>query len=223
VLADHFDDGYQSLIARDRALGGLVYDAVKQLVPFVRLTASTLHETITKELRSTHLIGVAGGGSGIRIDNPDEDRYRAPWHQEYPAQFRSLDGLVFWSPLRPLDAALGPVELCVGSHAGGLRRVVREDPSLGREGAYALLLEDEAAVIGPYAKAAPIAQPGDVLVIDFLTIHRSGVNRSTKARWTMQSRCFTFAEATGRRIGWAGSFAAGRAIADVHPELEGAP
>jgi hypothetical protein len=220
AVADHFDDGYQELIAHDRALGGVVYDAVKQLAPFVRLTASTLHESITKRLRSTELVGIAGGGSGIRIDNPAEDRYRAPWHQEYPAQFRSLDGIVFWSPLRPLDADLGPVEICVGSHTNGVRRVVREDAALGREGAYAVLLENEAAAVEPYAKTAPMAQPGDVLVIDFLTIHRSGVNRSSKARWTMQSRCFTFTEPTGRRIGWIGSFAAGRTIADVHPELD---
>jgi hypothetical protein len=55
-----------------------------------------------------------------------------------------------------------------------------------------------------------------------LTIHRSGVNRSTRSRWTMQMRYFNFLEPTGRRIGWAGSFASGVDPCRVDPSLEAA-
>ena len=216
---ESFDDGYLHLKDHDRALAGVVYDAVKQLAPFVRLVASAANEALFARLRGTDLVGVAGGGSGIRIDNPGEDRYRAWWHQEYPAQFRSLDGLVLWSPLRPVTSALGPVEIAVGSHREGLRRVVRDERD-GRAGAYALRLADEADVVERHRVAAPLAQPGDLVVLDFLTVHRSGKNLAAVPRWTMQFRYFNLREATGRAIGWAGSFAAGRAIADVHPELE---
>src|SRR5205823_2963070 len=50
TLAERFDDGYDELIAHDRALGGIVYDAVKQLAPFVRLTASGAHEAVVAQL-----------------------------------------------------------------------------------------------------------------------------------------------------------------------------
>ena len=123
--------------------------------PFVRLVASSANEELFARIRDTGVIGVAGGGSGIRIDNPGEDRYRAWWHQEYPAQFRSLDGVVMWSPLRSLTPELGPVEISIGSHLDGLIQVERDDRD-GRDGAYALRLvdEDEVADSPPDRRAA---------------------------------------------------------------------
>jgi hypothetical protein len=216
---ESFDDGYAALVATDRALGGVVYDAVKQLAPFVRLVGSHRNEALFRRLRTAGVVGVAGGGSGIRIDNPAEDAYRTPWHQEYPAQFRSVEGVVYWSPLRAVTPELGPVEICVGSHREGLVRV-RSERGTARSGAYALRLEDEAAVTARYPSIAPLCEPGDLLLMDFLTIHRSGRNEDRRSRWTMQLRYFGFEEATGMQIGWAGSFAADRSINDVHPGLE---
>jgi hypothetical protein len=217
---ENFDDGFMQLIAADRRLGSIVYDAVKQLAPFVRLTASPDNEAIFKQLRSTDTVGIAGGGSGIRIDIPGEEKYRAAWHQEYPAQFRSLDGLVFWSGLRRVTPELGPVDICVGSQREGLINVFNENEGdFGRSGAYALRLAGEEKIISRYDRVQPLAKPGDVLIMDFLTVHASGFNRSTHPRWSMQLRYFNFAEPTGRQIDWSGSFAAGVAIQDVHPGL----
>src|SRR5207302_329303 len=41
-----FDAGYLTLNAADRALASIVYDAVKQLAPFVRLVADARHEAL---------------------------------------------------------------------------------------------------------------------------------------------------------------------------------
>jgi hypothetical protein len=218
-----FDDGYAVLKAVDRSLAASVYDAVKQLAPFVRLTSLPRNADVFSRLRETDAVGIAGGGSGLRIDNPDETQYLAWWHQEYPAQLRSLDGVVFWSPLRRLTPELGPVEILPGSHREGPIPVHREDGTGGRKDAYALRLHSEADVVARYPKVVPLSQPGDLVLIDFLTVHRSGVNRTRQARWTMQWRYFNFREATGRRIGWSGSFAAGRDPSAVQPGLEVAP
>jgi hypothetical protein len=213
-----FDDGYLTIKRHDRRIAGIVYDAVKQLAPFVRLVAQEANENLCRSLRGCGAVGIAGGGSGIRIDNPDEPQYRAFWHQEYPAQFRSLDGIVLWSPLRSVTAALGPVEILLGSHREGLLPLVRDESS-DRRNAYALRLHDETGVVGRHDSQAPLTDPGDLILIDFLTVHRSGENRAEVPRWTMQMRLFNYSEPTGRSIGWAGSFAAGNNIADIHPEL----
>ena len=92
---ENFDGGFQELIAHDRALGARVYDAVKQIPAFIRLVASTKHEAVVRQVRATDQPAIAAGGYGIRIDNPQEEKFRAGWHQDYPAQIRSLDGLVF--------------------------------------------------------------------------------------------------------------------------------
>lgn len=215
-----FDCGYQELIAHDRSIGGEIYDAVKQIPAFIRLVASPYHEGIFRQLRCTETPAIAGGGYGIRIDNPREEKFRAPWHQEYPAQFRSLDGIVFWSPLAEVTQEMGPVEICPGSHQEGLVRVHTTDPNNPeKKGAYALVLENEQERVAKYEVIAPLTKPGDLLLMDFLTLHRSGTNRSNRSRWSMQSRFFNFSEPNGMKIRWSGAFAANADIRKVHPEL----
>ncbi|MDX1367068.1 phytanoyl-CoA dioxygenase family protein [Pseudomonas sp.] len=217
--AETFDSGYQALIATNRAYGGEVYDAVKQIPAFVRLVAHPGHDQLLRELRGAESIpGVAAGGYGIRIDNPGEDRFRAHWHQEYPAQLRSLDGLVYWSPLLAVSEEMGPVRFCLGSHHLGPIPVTSLDEG-GRSAAYALVLHQEAERIAPFVQVAPLTRPGDLVVVDFLVLHASGYNRAQRSRWSMQLRYFNFSEPTGRAHGWKGSYAAGVDFRTVHPEL----
>jgi hypothetical protein len=216
--ATDFDAGYARLIALDRTYGGEVYDAVKQIPAFMRLVAHPANERLVRELRPDSVPGLAAGGYGIRIDNPGEDRFRALWHQEYPAQLRSIDGIVFWSPLVPITEELGPVVICAGSHREGAVPV-RTRSGDGRQGAYTLELHDESARIARYDQVAPLSRPGDLILMDFLLLHASGHNRGHRSRWSMQFRYFNFADPIGRGHGWKGSFAAGVDFRSIHPEL----
>ena len=227
-IADHrlpfttsnFDQEYLELIKLHRTWGAEVYDAVKQIPAFVRLVANPAHETLMKQLRKAALPGIAAGGYGIRIDNPYEDKFRAMWHQEYPAQLRSVDGLVFWSPLVPITTELGPVVFCPGSHREGPLAVCSADPdNTGRLGAYALMIKNEKDILDKYSQISPLTEPGDLVIVDFLVLHASGYNRSKRPRWSMQFRYFNFSEPTGRSHGWKGSYAAGEDFRKIHPEL----
>lgn len=215
-----FDAGYQQLITTDRAIGGELYDAVKQIPAFVRLVAHPLHALLFAQLRPGSLPGVAAGGYGIRIDNPHEDRFRVDWHQEYPAQLRSLNGLVFWSPLVPVTEAMGPVKLCPGSQVEGPVPVyTKSSHSSEKTGAYSLKLKGENDLLRKYPQISPLTLPGDVVLIDFLVLHASGCNRSQRSRWTMQLRYFDYQEPVGQSHGWRGSYAAGVDFRSIHPEL----
>ena len=215
-----FDAGYQQLIAAERSYGGEIYDAVKQIPAFMRLVSAPVHETIFAQLRADSHPALAAGGYGIRIDNPFEERFKANWHQEYPAQLRSPDGLVFWTPLVPVTPELGPVELCVGSHNDGPVPVLTGDSrDSGKQGAYSLTLENESELLDRYPHVAPLTNPGDLIVIDFMTLHTSGNNQTDRSRWSVQFRYFNFRNATGIRHGWKGSYAAGVDFRNVHPEL----
>ncbi len=215
-----FDSGYRELIAHDRKIGGEIYDAVKQIPAFVRLACCEQHDRLMAQIRGTDLPAIASGGYGIRIDNPFEEKYRANWHQDYPSQFRSIDGLVFWSSLVPLTEELGPLQIAVGSHKDGIAPLLSRDPDHPEKtGAYALRLHNEAERIARYRQVQALVSPGDLLIIDFLNLHASGFNRSKRSRWSMQIRYFNFREPTGQRIGWIGSFAAGKNIREVHPGL----
>lgn len=217
---DHFDDGYLDFIRSDRARGGEVYDAVKQIPAFVRLLGKPGHEQVFRELREQSIPGIAAGGYGIRIDHPAEEKFRAPWHQEYPAQLRSLDGLVFWTPLVTVTPELGPVRFCPGSQRLGPLPVYTRDPeNPEKTGAYALRLKDEESLVAAHAQTAPLTEPGDLVLIDFLTLHASGRNQGSRARWSIQFRYFNFNEPAGLRHGWKGSYTAGVDFARIHPEL----
>ncbi|NIV17362.1 MAG: phytanoyl-CoA dioxygenase [Woeseiaceae bacterium] len=217
---DDFDAGYQQLVAADRAYGGEVYDAVKQIPAFMHLVSANANETLFGELREESRPGLAAGGYGIRIDNPFEDTFKANWHQEYPAQLRSPDGIVYWTPLIPITPELGPVEICVGSHRDGPVPVLTSDPrNPGKRGAYSLTLQNEASLLRRYEHIAPLTNPGDLIVIDFMTLHASGDNRSERSRWSIQFRYFNFNNQTGIGHGWTGSYAAGVDFRGIHPEL----
>jgi hypothetical protein len=217
---DTFDSALLELATHDRRFAAEVYDAVKQIPAFGRLIALPKHEALFAQLRPHAFPAIASGGSGIRIDIPGEDRFRAEWHQDYLGQFRSLDGLVLWSSLVTLTPELGPVKFCQGSHRDGLRPVLEHDPDRpDAAGVYAVILADRENIVARYEQVTPLSGPGDLVVIDYQTLHASGHNRADRARWSMQMRYFNFADPTGMSIGWRGSFAAGVPLRSVHPEL----
>lgn len=215
-----FDVGYRELLLKDRGIGGEVYDAIKQIPAFMQFCSHQRLVDITRQIRNTGNPGIAAGGYGIRIDNPNEERYRATWHQDYTAQFRSIDGLVFWSPLVPIKDDMGAVEFCVGSHKAGPIRVHDHNPQHPEKtGAYSLTLESEEVLVDKFERIAPLTAPTDLVIIDYLTIHRSGFNTSERSRWSMQLRYFNFEESSGVSHGWKGGAVAGVPINDVHPRL----
>jgi hypothetical protein len=211
--------GYLALSRANRAWGGEVYDAVKQIPAFMQLVSDPRNSEVFAALRPGAVPGLAAGGYGIRIDSPGEDKYRAPWHQEFPAQLRSVDGIVYWSPLISMFPEIGPVELAIGSHREGVVPVWKDDGGIGKSGAYALRLDREAERLARYPQESPVTEPGDLILMDFLTLHQSGANLSDRPRWSMQWRYFNFADPSGVKLSWKGSFAAGQDFADILPEL----
>lgn len=216
---DAMSHGYQKIAQTNRAWGSEIYDAVKQVPAFMQLVSLQRNVELFESIRKGSVAGVAAGGYGIRIDSPDEEKFRSHWHQEFPFQLRSLDGIVFWSPLVRVTPDLGPVEIAVGSHQEGLVPVYEADKGQGKTGAYRLYMDREAERIARYKRVSPLTEPGDLILLDFLTLHQSGFNISSGPRWTMQFRLFNFNDAMGQRLGWRGSFAAGVNFAEIVPEL----
>ncbi len=212
-----FASGFLELVQIERKYGSEVYDLVKMIPALVRLAAAEKNEMVVRQLCRTCMPGFIGRGYGIRIDIPNETRFRALWHQEYLFQLRSLDGINFWTPLLPITPDLGPVIFALGSHRDGIHPVRSGDTS--RPGAYALTLDQEDELVGRYPHVAPLSSPGDLIVLDFRTLHASGFNVSNQPRWSMQTRFFNFLDPMAIQIGWKGSVADGIRFQDIHPEF----
>lgn len=214
----NFDNGYAELICADRKYGGEVYDLVKQIPAFLRLVSSARSEQLFCELRGTDLAGIGVASYGIRIDNPFEEQFRSQWHQEFLFQPQSMDGVVLWTPLVPVLPDMGPVLVCVESNKDGLCTYSKSKPYEQKSGAYKIGILNDEKVAGRYKQVAPLTEPGDLIVMDYLTIHQSGFNVSKRSRWSIQSRFFNFCEPTGMRIGWKASVTAGTDIETIFPE-----
>ncbi len=213
-----FDSGYNDLIAVNRAFGGEIYDLVKQIPAFLRLICCQKADDIFRDLRDTPQSGIGADSYGIRIDNPNEDKFRSHWHQEFMFQPQSMDGIVFWTPLLPITPDLGPVIILPKSHKDGLCLYSKATTYADKVGAYQIGIHEEDKVIARYDHHAPLTEPGDLLIMDFLTIHGSGVNRAARSRWSVQSRFFNYRDPVGQKIGWKASVTSGTRVEDIFPD-----
>jgi hypothetical protein len=214
---DNFDDGYNELITINRSYGGEIYDLVKQIPSFLRLISNEKADALFQSIRNTGISGIGTASYGIRIDNPNEDKFRSHWHQEFLFQPQSLDGIVFWTPLLPISEELGPVIILPRSQKDGLCKYSKGNAYAEKNGAYKIGIYDEEKVIENYEKIAPLTKPGDLLLMDFLTIHGSGVNRSNRSRWSVQNRFFNYSEPVGMKVGWKASVTTGIDAESVFP------
>ena len=218
-----FDAGYLALVKSHPGVQPIVYDMAKTLPSFQRLIVNERIVDAFRRLRGTELCGSAFGTCGIRIDRPDDHKRLAPWHQEFPYQFRSLDGITFWLPLMPVDEPAGPVILARGSQREGPIALVDvsgtadDDQQRGEYGSWRIAGEE--AVLARYEAAQIDTVPGDVLAFDFLTLHASAPNVSSRARWTAQIRYFNFADSYGASIHWAGGIKHGKTFAAMNEAI----
>lgn len=211
---ENFDAGLSEIIKNYRSYAGILYDAVKKLPSYVRLANCKKHEDLAKMLLTTDFPGFANRGYGVRMDHPDEDKFLTQWHQDYVSQLCSLKGVVLWSPLRDVTLEMGPVRICPASHGDGVFPIVRDG-----DGSYGLKIRDEEKIVARYRSIVPEVSAGDLVVMDYLTLHCSSPNRSHRTRWAMISRYFDFMEPVGISHNWKGGLQEGNSFEKVHPEL----
>ncbi len=107
--SDAFDALLPRLIAHAPEAASRLYDVVKKIPSFIRWATDPHHEELTKVLLGARRIGFANRGWGMRMDHPNHDETLTQLHQDYVSQLCSQRGVVFWTPLHDVDAALGPV------------------------------------------------------------------------------------------------------------------
>lgn len=167
------------------------------------------------------VFGIANNGCGIRIDDPEDIKYKTNWHQDYSGQLRSPRGITIWSPLIDITPELGPIIFARGSHFEGafpIHTVDRIYPDL-KVDADAYTFENEEERMSRYEHDRPLLNVGDAVFIDFLNAHKSGDNLADYSRWSMQLRYFDFTEPVGASHGWSGGVRSGVDFKRVHPEM----
>jgi len=210
----NFDDGLHELLRSNRALGGVVYDAVKKIPSYIKLAANDQFETVSKVLLGSEFVGFVARGWGLRLDHPNEDAFNTQLHQEFASQICSPKGVVFWTPLRDVCAEMGPVVFYPGSHKGGVYPI-----QIKGAGSYGQRIQGEKDLERKFSSVCPVVKKNDCLILDFLTLHKSSPNRSNKTRWASISRYFDYLDPLAIRIGWAGGIQEGGHFEKILPQF----
>jgi ectoine hydroxylase-related dioxygenase (phytanoyl-CoA dioxygenase family) len=138
----------------------------------------------------------------FRIDPPNDDGRNFDWHQDFPYNVTSLDAITVWYPLTSVTEDMGPLIVWPNSH----RKIAdvaieREGHGPGRKHAAIRFDVDRESAEREATTLCPIDE-GDVVLFHSLLLHRSGANRSPRARWTVNPRFSNAADPAFAGRGW---------------------
>jgi len=125
-----------------------------------------------------------------------------PWHQDYGASDPQADPVCLvtaWIPLSPAHPRHGGLELIPRSHQLGWLPHHRDQrgPEIVPQALTDALRQR------PDLQAVAInGQPGDVVLFDQLTLHRSLPNHSKRTRWSLDLRYAESGQSSGRLGQW---------------------
>lgn len=189
------DDAFNRLCAQNRALGGHVYEAGRRCAAlFAVLTARPVLSAVETILGSNAIV-LPPKHVMLRIDRTGEQNFAFPWHQDYPFNLMSRPTVTIWAPLTPVTEDMGRLQLIPGSHRAYHTVKVEADNRFVRFADLEDSALDEKAI-------AIDLEPGDALLFHDLLIHRSGENRSDRARWTANARYGDANDAEFAARGW---------------------
>jgi ectoine hydroxylase-related dioxygenase (phytanoyl-CoA dioxygenase family) len=158
----------------------------------------------------------------FRIDPPHDDVRNFAWHQDFQYNVTSTNAVTVWYPLTPIDRDMGPLVVAPGTHTRIMP--VEVDFSHHRPGSGTMhtvfrLQVDEEDAERQATELGPM-EPGDVAFFHSLLLHRSGANRSTRCRWTVNPRFGDALDPDFVRRGWRATRDKSQDIfVELYPEL----
>jgi ectoine hydroxylase-related dioxygenase (phytanoyl-CoA dioxygenase family) len=179
------DDAFNRMCAINRSLGGNVYDCLRHHPEAVKLITSRSIVDYIELLLGTQDVYYAIDQIHFRIDRRHEERFSLPWHQDYWWNNTSRTAISVWYSLVDVPLELGPMRFLLGSHKEVAK--IRVDPNYKISWDQNRLFEIAEPVNEDLGVDIPVAA-GDVVFLSALALHRSGINRSERNRWTVVTR-----------------------------------
>jgi hypothetical protein len=212
--SESMDVKFNLLLRTNRVSAGHVYSASKKLSAFARQVSSIKNEELARKLIGSDFVAFSDRGWGLRIDSPGESKFSTPLHQDYHTQLGSLDGIVISTPLTDVTMEMGPLIIYPRSHHLGLlnaKEIQTESASTDLD------LDVSSVLIDKYPPIQPEVKSGDAVVINFQLLHKSGINNSSRSRFSLLSRWFNLNDSAAISRGWHGGIQEGYKFLDVHP------
>jgi hypothetical protein len=206
----------------DRDGLGAIYRSLRHLPSLHKLLLSDdveeLYRSLHPEVKFINLCPY----TGTRLDFKGEEKYLFDWHQDYHYIQLSMNSLVYWFPLTPLDSS-GGIEILEGSHNQGLLNAKIVDPlNKNKNGAQTISIAHNVNS-DLYKRVKPTANVGDLIVFSTLTVHRSQPQKERDFRVTTQFRLGDFGHHDAIFRNWPVGLLEGRLFSMDHPEFVDLP
>jgi ectoine hydroxylase-related dioxygenase (phytanoyl-CoA dioxygenase family) len=126
----------------------------------------------------------------MRVDRPGSTITDLEWHQDYPYNMLAMNAATAWMPILPVTRGMGRPRLV--PRAGPLLTIAYDEDAKAQFHNSRYIGIDNLDAMHQHfeseALIAPDMQPGDLLLIHALCLHRSGANTSRRSRWVATAR-----------------------------------
>ena len=166
-----------------RDLIGEVYDTIAYCSAFLKLVSYPEIEKTARQLLSLKSYStIYSTTHRIRMDEPDDVKRRAGWHQEIFHSYPDTRFIQTWAPvIRDSTVENGTIEICQKSHLNGVVDQIWEDEKGGGY-AHRILVKDE--IVKNHKELKLPMKLGDIMFFNPHLIHRSGYNSSKEIRYS---------------------------------------
>ncbi len=164
-----------------------IYDTCRNSLALYQLLLSPSVTDLVELFSGDEISKYLLSGVQLRMDMPDDIRNNLGWHQDrsyHQICDNGADSIIVWIPIQDVNDWNGTIKACVSSYVEGFVKVDVSNHDKITSGQYAIPNE----IVGKYEQKSIEAKQGDVVLMNFDTIHQSGINRSDKVRFTLIGR-----------------------------------
>ena len=176
---------------KEPQLFGAIYDSLKTSLTLTQLVSDDVIVDNVAKFLNVKPSEISISEPMCRLDVPNDKRNALEWHQErsfFPQNRDGSHSLVCWIPLTNVTEEMGTIHISPESHKGGLIIPERNEKKNGSSTRQISVPEEH---IKKYEDLTVSVDVGDVVFLNMLLFHRSGVNISDKVRIVVQSRFHT--------------------------------
>ena len=176
---------------KDPKLFGAIYDSLKTSLTLTQLVSDDKIVDNVAKFLNVKPSDISISEPMCRLDVPNDKRNALEWHQErsfFPQNRDGSHSLVCWIPLTNVTEEMGTIHISPESHKGGLIIPERNEKKNGSSTRQISVPEEH---IKKYEDLTVPVDVGDVVFLNMLLFHRSGVNISDKIRFAVQARFHT--------------------------------
>lgn len=185
----NLDEAYLQLKGIQDGLSRNLIVAARETMDFYNIIASRLLGEQLKQVIPSGVLQVVHDCCMMRIDGREDDR-NFDWHYDFAFNAMSEHAITCWIPITKVTPDMGCMSVLVGSHTTVRPvRLMHDLAGVAFAGPRKIqLAENDTEAFERDAVQLPSVEPGDVILLHALTLHRSGENVTDRARWIVNPR-----------------------------------